>query len=276
MKPSKVIAVMCVINFLHVPLAAYAEPPADIQNLIQKRDVALKNCMNGYEAASYETGYMESNSICKSAKQLESEINQQGWCWRYPFAGESNQDVYMSCDTINDVTAILDVDGSRDRPETSSLEAEWLLPLDNYHKDAVRRENIGFLSITCNDTDGARTMLSVTDEASGLSGLPFKSELQIGYVVKASSPIILPAQTSRKTVVFGNENTLQILRWVNDSVEDSDSMNFIARENSTNSQLRISISNFTSQYDENGPVAKRWAAHMHSMCESFSRKATRR
>lgn len=258
------------------PAVVFAEPPANIRSLIDDRDVALKSCMDGYAAANYENGYMESNSTCQSAKQLKLEIQRQGWCWRQPFNSERGQDGYVTCDLLNDITALIDIDRSKDRPDTSSLEAEWLLPISSFHKDVEKRKNIGFLNFTCNDTDGARTMLSVSDEVSGFSGLPFTSELEIGYDLKTSSPYILPTQSSRKTIIFNGENTMQILRWINDSVEGSDTMSFTARENASNRQLSVSVSNFTTQHDENGPVAKRWAAHMHSMCESFSRMASRR
>ena len=54
-----------------------------------------------------------------------------------------------------------------------------------------------------------------------------------------------------------------------------ETMKFIAREDVSSRQLSVSLSNFTNQNDESGPAAKRWAAHMHSMCESFSRLASR-
>lgn len=259
-----------------LPIASqvYAKPPVDIQNLIQKRGAAFKECQRADKAANYAKGFEENNTSCKLAKQLFSQIEEQGWCERSKFSYEDKHE-FVGCDGTSLLSVSVDIDKDKDRPETSSLEAEWLLELHHSTSEIKQLDNIGFINFTCNEVDGARTMISVTDKKSGLSGAPFKSELKIDYDVKNSSPYILPTQTDRKTIIFKGKNTLQILRWLHDSVEDFQSMDFIVRENATGNQLYLLMHNSTVQYGEDGPAAKRWAAHMHSMCESFSTRASR-
>ncbi|MBL4853616.1 MAG: hypothetical protein JKY25_05185 [Robiginitomaculum sp.] len=268
----KMMSLSSMVIILTIPSIAFAKPPVDIQKLIQKKDVALKGCIDGYKAAKYENGYMKNNPTCQLAEQLKFDINQKGWCLRWKFEHEAKEK-YVSCDTTNHVSSHLDIDSKNDRPSTSSLEAEWLLPLYKSTDDVKKRDSIGFINFTCNDRDGARAMLSLKDGSSGLSGLPFKSELKIGYKLQASDAYILPTQSDRKVIVFGNENTLKILRWIHASVEDFLTVSFLAREKDTERQLYLSVSNHTTIYSDDGPRAKQWAAHMHSMCESFVRRA---
>jgi len=255
-----------------MPTVSLAETSTDIPRLIQKRGAAYQECRTGHEAANYEKDYRENNSSCLLSDELEEELEREGWCERPKFNHEKEHK-FVRCESTSLVSVFIEIDKKKDRPETSSLEAKWILTLYNGTDDSNQHDNNGFISFSCNDVDGAKSILSVTDKHSDVRGLPFVSELKIDYDIKTSSPYILPTQSASKTIVFNGDNTLQILRWVHDSVEDFQSVDFIAREKESGNQLYLMINNSTVQYGEDGPAAKRWAAHMHSMCQSFARRA---
>ena len=186
----KIVSLTSITLLLPIASQVHAIPPVDIQNLIQKRDAAFKECRSAYKAANYVKGFKESNASCKRAKKLFSQIEEQGWCERSKFSYE-NKHEFVSCDSTSLLSVSVDIDKDKDRPETSSIEAEWLLELHHSTSKTKQRDNIGFINFTCNEVDGARTMISVTDKKSGLSGAPFKSELKIDYDIKNSSPYIL-------------------------------------------------------------------------------------
>ena len=254
------------------PTNGFASPSQEPQKLIQQRNNALQICQDGHKAENYRAGYRESNSDCNLSNELSRKLEQQGWCEREKFKQEVEHK-FVGCNTFNLVSGHFNIDKEKDRPETSSLEAKWLLSLETTSGLSDDDVPLGFISITCNGIDGARTLLSVADNTSGVSGLPSKSELDIGGDVRYSSAYVLPTNSDKKTIVFDGADTLRILRWIHTSVDGSDFLTLKTREYETERQILVLLSNITTSYSESTTHAKRWAAHMHTMCESFSQRA---
>lgn len=263
----KIRGLTSLLAFLYCPAICYASPPPDVQELIQERQEVMSKC--------YDDNYEKSSPSCIGGNNLENQIEQMGWCVRIKMKHEQD-DSYVKCDTTKFASLHLDIKGVEDRPETSSLEAVWLLSLnEDDETDVAASGKLSFLSFNCDKEFGARTMVSVADNSSGITGLPFQSEFFINHTAQATDAIILPKQSNRTTVVFGSAATLDILDWVHDSISGNSTVSFLGREIASERQIFFLLSNHTSQWSEDGPTAKRWAAHMHSMCESFVGRASR-
>ena len=251
------------------PVPTVDEPEVDtsatetIKNLIESREAAVKLCI--------EQLHDSIKPACISRDKLTKKIEQAGWCERWAIKPERTGK-YVKCNTTNLRNVFIRIHKEHDRPEISALQAKWNLKLFDKGRtglDPVEDIMVGQLSFLCDKKLGAKTILSVTDETSGVTGQPFISEFTIGFKTLPSNAEISHSGPDITNITFGTQNTLKILNAVSTMYEN---LRFKAREISTERQIDVFLHNLTTKdrFSADAKLPVQWSANMLNKCNMIS------
>ena len=247
--------------------SAVAQIPPEVESLIEAREAAIRLCG--------EQSYRATASGCVSRNELTAQIEQAGWCYRWPmrYAKDEADGKYVSCNTTKWINSYIDIDQQLDRPEISNSQAEWALELYDFGTSGVEPDknvSVGLLSFTCNSEVGAEATISVKDESSGVTGEPFISEFVIEFMDLPANVEISHSAPDTTRIVFGPQNTLGLLNWVHSSIGAFRTVGFRAREISSERQIDIRLKNLSEEerYSGDADVLLQWSTDMISACES--------
>ncbi|MEP3891954.1 MAG: hypothetical protein ABJN69_15970 [Hellea sp.] len=250
------------LPFLY-PLTTMAEIPVDIEALIQAKSIAQTEC--------FDQRYETVKPACESRRILRDKIQQAGWCYRYPMKGEEDG-THVRCSTSTFENVYIDIDLKFGKPTLTERFAKWEMEL--YDKgmngtDPTTNRSIGNLSFTCNRNAEPKAVVMLNDDASDFADGAFETELKINFKDYPADVEISRPGSGFTKVIFGKENTLELLKWVDESIGRYSQADFKAREIGTDRQVHFLLHNLTTKNKYAAEVKDllRWSTAMRNRCE---------
>ena len=259
----RIISLSLLLPLLHAS-AAVAQVPADVKVLIEDLNVAKDQCV--------EQLFDAVKPACETRQVLREKIKQAGWCYRWPMKDEKDG-THVSCSSNAFQNTYIDIDLNFGKPILTDRFAKW--EMDLFDKgmnglDPVNNKSIGSLSFSCNKNSEPKAIVLINDNSSAFAGDVFDTELKIKFKSYPVDAEISRPRSGFTKVIFGKENTLDLLKWVDESTGRSGSADFKAREISTDHQIHFMLHNMTTKnrYAAEVKDLLEWTAAMRKRCET--------
>ena len=220
---------------------AVAQIPSDVEALIEAKITAQNQC--------FEQRYDVVKPACESRQVLREKIEQAGWCYRWPMKGEKKGS-HVSCSETAFENVYIAIPKDSGKPILTDHFAKWNMEL--YDKgmtgvNPVQNTPIGKLSFSCKKNSDPKAVVLLNDSSFGFTGEAFEAELYIGFKYCVVDAEISRPGSGFTKIVFGKENTREILRWVDDSTDGAYGFDFKARETRTDRQVHFMLHNLTTK-----------------------------
>jgi len=259
----RIIGLALLLPLLNAPTAC-AQIPAEVTALIEDLTIAKDQC--------FEQLFDEVKPACDTRQVLREKIEQAGWCYRWPMEGEKDG-TYVGCSANAFQNSYIDIDLNSGKPILTERFAKWEMDLFDKGmngQNPVDNKSIGNLTFSCNKNSDPKATILINDNSSGFTSEMFEAELKINFKNYPVDVEISRPGSDFTKVVFGKENTLELLKWVDESTGRSGSADFKARETGTEHQIHFMLHNLTTKNRYAAEVKNllSWTSAMQSRCNA--------
>ena len=153
---------------------ASAQVPTDVQALIDARSAAMDLC--------FDQKFESVRPACDKRGVLTEQIEQAGWCYRWPMKDESDGK-FVDCQTTAFENIYIDIDPNFGKPSLTDYFAKWKLELFDKGmtgKNPVENTSIGSLSIACSKNSEPKAVILLNDTTSGFTGEGLMLNCELG------------------------------------------------------------------------------------------------